>query len=53
MSLFKAILEKMACKHQWKEFERVYGHEHGNPKPCQIVSTMICHGCGKIKKVSL
>jgi len=47
------ILEKLACKHQWKVFSRSRTFEYEEDKlPISYDFLLECKSCGKHKKVN-
>jgi len=49
------LIEKWACKHQWKVHHNMEVYNTlNNPKmPRKVRQTLICKKCGKIKQVDL
>ena len=54
MGVFKDLMEKWTCKHEWEQYNRmkVYPEEGGNI-PTRVEDTLICKKCGKITKIKL
>ncbi len=47
--MIKQIIEKMFCKHEWKQHATVYSGSWTQGK--LVGEILICNKCGKIRKV--
>lgn len=51
--IVKQILEKLACKHEWKltGIHRVYGYDYQEGDlPIKVTIDYLCEKCGKFKR---
>lgn len=54
MGFFNDLLTKISCHHDWKVHKEVEVYEFDcSKRPYEIIQTLICNKCGKIKKVKL
>ena len=52
--MFKQILEKIFCCHDWESIEMVRKFETSESKmPCKIIHIYCCKKCGKMKRMSI
>lgn len=55
--MFKQLLEKLLCKHNWKVHCTIDVYKNNNgvisKDPYKTKQTLICKKCGKIKKIEL
>ena len=50
--MIKELIEKWACKHDWKELYKVNEYWSSNSKlPCETKIILVCKKCGKIKRI--
>jgi hypothetical protein len=50
--MFKRLIDKLLCCHEWMTFSEVKMYGNSNEYPTQIKYTLICKKCGKIKQIT-
>ncbi len=51
--MFKRLLEKWCCLHQWKIIGETEVLVKGNSVPMSMTKVLMCEKCGKIERVDL
>lgn len=51
--MFRRLIEKWCCLHQWKVLGETEVYVKGHALPSQITKVLMCEKCGKIERVDL
>lgn len=53
--MIKELIEKLCCKHQWREMYMVdmYSDLFPSKRPVATKVTLCCTKCGKIKRIKI
>lgn len=53
MNFIKELLAKWSCPHVWERYHRTTIVKYRDSLPQEILDTLICKKCGKIKTIYL